>query len=108
VNSVGGVENPGSRTWGKRSDGISDLSKMIPVFVPISFLSGVDFYIPAANPPDESIRITLIPRGGNGKMQILNVPNWVSTIEGPRITIQFNDFLQKENLPCGDGAKHWW
>jgi hypothetical protein len=92
----------------KGSDGISDLSQMIPVFVPISFLTGVDFYIPGANPPHESIRITLIPRGGNGKMQILNVPNWVSTIEGPRITIQFRDFLQKENLPCGDGAKHWW
>ena len=52
--------------------------------------------------------VVLIPRGGEGKMQILNVPNWVSTAEGPRITTQFNDFLQRENIPCGDGARYWW
>ncbi len=58
-----------------------------------------------------SLMISATPwpaRGGNGKMQILNVPNWVSTFEGPRITVQFNDYLQRENIPCGDGAKFWW
>jgi hypothetical protein len=92
--------------YDKGADGISDISVMIPVFASLSFLTGVDFYIPAANPPDERIRLVLIPRGGDGKMQVMNVPNWPSSTNS--ITVIFNDFLQRENIPCGSGAKFWW
>ncbi len=92
--------------YDKGADGVSDISVMIPVFASLSFLTGVDFYIPAANPPDERIRLVLIPRGGDGKMQVVNVPNWPSSTNS--ITVIFNDFLQRENIPCGRGAKFWW
>jgi hypothetical protein len=92
--------------YDKGTDGVSDISVMIPVFASLSFLTGLDFYIPAANPPDERIRLVLIPRGGDGKMQVMNVPNWPSSTNS--ITVIFNDFLQRENIPCGSGAKFWW
>jgi hypothetical protein len=46
----------------------------------------------------------VMPRGGEGKLQVLNVPNWASTTD--RITIQIRDFLQREDIPCGAGAKY--
>jgi len=92
--------------YDKGTDGISDISQMIPIFATISFLTGVDFYIPAMNPPDERIRLVLIPRSGDGKMQVMNVPNWPSSTNS--ISVIFNDFLQRENIPCGNGARFWW
>jgi hypothetical protein len=92
--------------YDKGKDGVSNLNQPIPFFAAITFLTGVDLYIPGSNPPDGRIRVVVMPRGGEGKMQVLNVPNWASTTD--RISIQINDFLQKENLPCGDGAKYWW
>jgi hypothetical protein len=87
-------------------DGQSDLTHLKGLINFITFLAGVDFYIPAANPPNDRVRIVLIPRGGDGKIQIMNVPNWVSSTNS--VTILFNDFLQKEHIPCGSGAKFWW
>jgi len=91
--------------FGEGPDGVSNLNQPIPFFAAIPFLTGVDLYIPGANPPDGRIRLVLMPRGGEGKMQVLNVPNWASTTD--RILIQFNDFLQREDIPCGNGAKYW-
>jgi hypothetical protein len=87
-------------------DGQSDLSHLKGLINYITFLAGVDFYIPAANPPDDRVRIVLIPRGGDGKIQVMNVPNWPSSTNS--VTILFDDFLQRENIPCGSGAKFWW
>ena len=67
----------------------------------ITFFTGVDLYIPGAYPPDGSIRLTLIPRGGNGLMQVLNVPNWASS-EVRRISVQFNDYIQADSVPTPD------
>ncbi len=92
--------------YDKGKDGVSNLTQPIPFFAALTFLTGVDLYIPGANPPDGRIRLVLMPRGGEGKMQVLNVPNWASTTD--RITIQFNDFLQREDIPCGGGAPYWW
>ena len=88
------------------ADGQSDLSHLKGPINFITFLAAVDFYIPAANPPNDRVRIVLIPRGGDGKIQIMNVPNWPSSTNS--VTILFNDFLQRENIPCGSGAKFWW
>jgi hypothetical protein len=87
-------------------DGQSDLTHVKSIINSITFLAAVDFYIPAANPPDDRVRIVLIPRGGDGKIQVMNVPNWPSSTNS--VTILFDDFLQRENIPCGSGAKFWW
>jgi len=87
-------------------DGQSDLTHVKSIINSITFLAAVDFYIPAANPPDDRVRIVLIPRGGDGKIQVMNVPNWPSSTNS--VTILFDDFLQRENIPCGSGAKYWW
>jgi pimeloyl-ACP methyl ester carboxylesterase len=74
--------------------GKSDLTKPVAYFysvIPV-FISGADLYIPAANPPNGTIPLVLTPRGGGGKTQVINVPNWASTKD--RIAVQFNDYIQ--------------
>jgi pimeloyl-ACP methyl ester carboxylesterase len=75
------------------SDEQSDPAVPIPEYAALTFFTGVDLYLPGAYPPDGTIRLTLIPRGGNGLMQVINVPNWASS-QVRRISIQFNDFVQ--------------
>jgi hypothetical protein len=87
--------------------GVSNLNQIIPLpFFESYFLTGVDLYIPGASPPNGRIRLVLMPRGGEGKLQVLNVPNWASTTD--RILVQFNDFLQWEDIPCGFGGPFEW
>ena len=78
----------------------------IPEYAALTFFTGVDLYVPGAYPPNGTIRLTLIPRGGGGLMQVINVPNWASS-EVRRMTIQFNDFIQGDNIPYDDEAKFW-
>lgn len=79
------------------SDQQSDLSQPIPYFHNLPFITGNDLFIPSSEQADDSVRITLISRGENGTMQVLNVPNWPSTSH--RITILFNDFVQGDSIP---------
>lgn len=79
------------------SDGASSVDAPIAYFHSLAFITGVDLFIPAADPPDDRIRLTLMERGGNGLLQVINVPNWSST--GHRISVQFNDFVQWDNIP---------
>jgi hypothetical protein len=81
------------------ADGVSNLDEAIPEYAANIFFTGVDLFVPGAYPPDGSIRITLIPRGGNGVMQVLNVPNWASS-EVRRISVVSNDFAQGDDVPC--------
>ena len=74
------------------SDQASDISGPIWFFDPIHFITGVDLFIPAADPPDKRTRLTMIQRGGNGLIQTINIPSWPSTSD--RISVQFNDFVQ--------------
>jgi pimeloyl-ACP methyl ester carboxylesterase len=82
--------------YDKDADGKSDLSEPTPFFFnAISFfMTGVDLYIPAADPPDGTISLVLTSRGGGGKTQVINIPNWISTKH--RIGVLFNDFVQAE------------
>lgn len=79
------------------SDGVGYLDEPIAYFHSLPFMTGVDLYLPAADPPDGRIRLTLIPRGGNGMMQVINIPNWPSTTD--RVSVLFNDFLQWDSVP---------
>ena len=75
----------------KDSDGVNDLSGPISsgLVSVLPFVSGLDFYIPAANPPESAIPIVLEGRN-SGKTQTVNVPNLPSTID--IITVQLMDY----------------
>lgn len=75
----------------KGSDGISNLSGPITtgLVASLPFISGLDFYLPAANPPDSTISIVLEGRY-SGMTQVVNVPNWQSTTD--TITVQMMDY----------------
>jgi hypothetical protein len=76
-------------------DGVSHLGVPIYPFFALSFLTGVDLVIPGATPPDSTIPVVLTPRGGGGKTQVINVPNWASS--GDAVTLHFHDYVQDIN-----------
>ncbi len=78
--------------YDRHKDRVSDLSAPIPFFSQLPFLTGVDIYIPGAEPPSGKVSVVLTPRGGKGKTQVINAPNWAS--KGQLILVQFNDFYQ--------------
>ena len=73
------------------ADGLSDVSAPIPFYFGLSFLTAVDLHVPGAYPPNGTIPIVLTTRGGGGRTQVINVPNWSSTND--RISATFNDYL---------------
>ena len=62
----------------------------LPYFPDQAFQTGVDVYMPAAEPPDGTVTLRLIPRGRSEFSQTVNFPNWASS--GHRVSINFNDF----------------
>jgi pimeloyl-ACP methyl ester carboxylesterase len=78
------------------ADSKSDVTEPIQYYFTVIsfFISGVDLYMPAANPPTGTISLVLTPRGGSGSTQVINVPNWSSIKD--RMSVQFNDFVQAE------------
>lgn len=80
----------------------TDLSSPIQVFHTYSqggdptraavFLSGLDLYMPALSDSSGTITFELTSRGGGGKKQIINVPNWRSI--DATISVLFNDYVQ--------------
>jgi hypothetical protein len=92
--------------YDKGADEVSNPEVPIPEYAALTFFTGVDLYVPGAYPPNGTIRLTLIPRGGNGLMQVINVPNWASS-EVRRISVTFNDFIQGDSIPYGGGPWYW-
>jgi len=78
----------------KGADGVTNLGVPVAPFSSISFLAGVDLYIPGANPPDATVSLVLVPRDG-GHTQTINIPNWASSTNS--VTIQFDDYNQEIN-----------
>jgi len=78
--------------YDKGADGASNLSAPIPYYHAITFMSGVDLYMPAADPPDGTISLVVTPRGGGGKTQVINLPNWASSEHA--ISVVVNDYVQ--------------
>lgn len=74
------------------ADGASNLSAPIPYYHAITFMSGIDFFMPAADPPDGTISLVVTPRWGDGKTQVINLPNWASSAHA--ISIVVNDYVQ--------------
>jgi hypothetical protein len=78
----------------KGMDGVRNLGVPLFPFDSISFLAGVDLFVPGANPPNATVPVVLIPRDG-GHTQTINIPNWASSTD--KVTVQFNDYNQAIN-----------
>ena len=78
--------------YDKGADGVNNLTAPIPYYHAVTFMSGIDFYMPAADPPDGTISIVVTPRWGGGKTQVINLPNWASSAHA--ISIVVNDYVQ--------------
>ncbi len=74
------------------ADGVNNLTQPIPLYHAITFMSGVDLYMPAAEPPDGTISIVVTPRWGDGKIQVINVSNWASSKHAMSVIV--NDYVQ--------------
>jgi len=71
-------------------DAVTDVSAPIPFFFSQPFITGVDTYLPASPNGRGTISVVARPRGGNGHVDVINVPDWPSTTHS--VTLQFNDF----------------
>ena len=75
----------------KATPGMSTLTQL-PWFSTQPFQTGVDVYMPAADPPTGTLTFKSIPRGDASKPQILTTPNWPS--DKHLISLQFSDYAQ--------------
>ncbi len=77
--------------YDKDADGESNLNAPIPYYFALTFMTGVDIYIPGADPPTGTISLVSWARGmpGNSRV-VINFPNWAST--NHRISVNFNDY----------------
>ena len=98
VNVVSPATHPISRfinatfVFDKGADGADNLGVPIFPFSVLSFLTGVDLFMPGADPPDGTTSVALTPRDGGGKTYVINVPNWASL--NHRVSIQLHDYVQ--------------
>ena len=76
-------------------DGVTDLSAPIPTLFALPFITGGDVFLPATTPPDASIRIETVARGGTGVPEVLNVPNWASATD--HVSVMLRDFSQADD-----------
>lgn len=65
---------------------------LLPFFPTQAFQTGVDVFMPAAEPPDGTVSFVNAPRGDTTRLRAINVPNWRSSMD--RITVTFSDFVQ--------------
>jgi len=71
-------------------DGVTDVSAPIPFFFSQPFITGVDAAIPAAPSGRGTVSVVARQRGGEGHVDVINVPNWPSSTNS--VSLQFNDF----------------
>ena len=70
-------------------DGVTDTSALAPLG---PFLSGIDAYMPATQPPNGTITFTHDQRGEDAP-QVIVTPNW-SSEAGHGMTVTFRDWTQ--------------
>ncbi|NLB17533.1 MAG: hypothetical protein GX825_02070, partial [Syntrophomonadaceae bacterium] len=80
--------------YDKGADDVNDLDTPIATYFAMPFFTGVDFNINGANPPDGTTSIVLTSRKGDGKQQIINIPNRASD-SVTRMQVQFHDYIQE-------------
>ena len=73
-------------------DGVTDLSAPLPALFALPFITGGDVFLPATTPPDGTIRIETVQRGGTGEPEVVNIPNWASSTD--HVSVMLRDFSQ--------------
>ena len=68
---------------------------LLPFFPTQAFQTGVDVFMPAAEPTDGTVSFVNAPEATRAEAQTINVPNWRSSAD--RVTVTFNDFVQDIN-----------
>lgn len=71
------------------SDGTTDLTAPHPVLFALPFLTGMDLFVPATDPPDRTVRVAMTARAADGSTEVIAVPDWASS--GHHVTVQFPD-----------------
>jgi hypothetical protein len=69
------------------SDGVTDLTAPLPEFFAVTFMTGMDVFIPAAQQRPGTVQILARHRGGG--FSAMPVPNWKSSEH--RVSIEIND-----------------
>jgi pimeloyl-ACP methyl ester carboxylesterase len=78
-------------------DQTTDLSEPLSPFSSISFLTGVDNYMPASPDASQTIAVRETMRGNRRHRVTTNVPNWPS--EGHTVSVFFKDYPAKSYKP---------
>jgi pimeloyl-ACP methyl ester carboxylesterase len=78
-------------------DGVTDLSAPVQPWFSLPFISAVDLVVPATIPPDDTVRIEMVARAGDGDEEVINIPNWATSQN--IVTITFRDFQQDAGGP---------
>ncbi|HEY6416171.1 MAG TPA: alpha/beta fold hydrolase [Acidimicrobiales bacterium] len=73
-------------------DGVTDLSAPVQPWFSLPFISAVDLLVPATIPPDDTVRVEMVARAGDGDEEVVNIPNWATSQN--IVTITFRDFQQ--------------
>ena len=73
-------------------DGVTDLSAPVQPWFSLPFISAVDLVVPATIPPDDTVRVEMVARAGDGDQEVVNIPNWATSQN--IVTITFRDFQQ--------------
>jgi pimeloyl-ACP methyl ester carboxylesterase len=73
-------------------DGVTDLSAPVQPWFSLPFISAVDLVVPATIPPDDTVRIEMVARAGDGDEEVVSIPNWATSQN--IVTITFRDFQQ--------------
>jgi pimeloyl-ACP methyl ester carboxylesterase len=73
-------------------DSVTDLSAPVQPWFSLPFISAVDLVVPATIPPDDTVRIEMVARAGDGDEEVVNIPNWATSQN--IVTMTFRDFQQ--------------
>ena len=99
LNVLNGSTAPRSRrvlavfNFDKNSDGVSDTSASLSPFNSISFLTGVDNYMPASPDASGTIAVRESVRPPDAHRETINVPNWPS--DRHTVSVFFKDYDAK-------------
>lgn len=81
----------------RNADGVSDLAQALEPFASISFLTGVDNYLPASPNASGTITVRETMRGNRRHTVTTRVPNWPAV--GDTISVYFKDYPAKRYRP---------
>ena len=88
------------------ADGMGDTGASLFPFNALSFLTGVDNYMPASPDASGKIAVRQVMREPGGQVKTTNVPNWPSSEH--TVSVYFKDYAAKSYKrprKCGKGKK---